>query len=475
MSAPETLELDDMQGLILRGYGRLPEACLLLLRVVESGAARTWLAGLVPRLTTARSAPATSAVNVALTVPGMAALGLPGEAAGSFPLEMREGMVTEHRGRVLGDVGESSPDGWEFGGPGTPQPHLLVLVYAAAAAELAELVDDLAGTAARTGLEQVRRLETTNIGRAEHFGFRDGISQPLIAGVGRAAPGDDQAVQAGEMVLGYRDEYGLYADRPLVPAEHDPGAVLPADVEGSGARDLGRNGSYLVLRQLEQDVPAFWRFADEVSGSGRTRLGAKMVGRWPSGAPLVLAPDADDPDFDRDRLNAFRYHRDDPLGRSCPVASHIRRTNPRESLDPDPGSSGSLAVGKHHRIMRRGRSYGPRLTVEQALAGGDGERRGLYFMCLNTNVARQFEFIQQTWVNSPKFAGLYDEPDPLLAPSGSFSMPADPVRRRVTGVPRFVTVRGGAYFMLPSVIAVRYLSGLAAPGGSPNVSSPVGS
>jgi Dyp-type peroxidase family len=460
VSTAETLELDDMQGLILRGYGLLPEACLLLYRVGRPAAARAWLAGLVPQLTTAASAPATSAVNVALTVPGMAALGLPGEVADSFPLEVREGMVTEHRQRVLGDVDESAPEHWEFGGPGTPEPHLLLLVYTADAAALAGLVGELAGAAARGGLEELRRLETSNIGRAEHFGFRDGISQPRIAGVGKAPPSDDQVVRAGELVLGYRDEYGLYADRPLVPAQHDPGSVLPPDVEGSGAHDLGRNGSYLVLRQLEQDVPAFWRFADRSAGEDRIRLAAKMVGRWPSGAPLVLAPDADDPDIERDRLNAFRYHRDDPLARSCPVASHIRRTNPRESLDPDPGSSGSLAVGKHHRIMRRGRSYGTRLTIDQALAGGDGRRRGLYFMCLNTNVARQFEFIQQTWANSSKFAGLYDEPDPLLAPSGSFSMPADPVRHRVTGVPRFVTVRGGAYFMLPSVRAVRYLSGL---------------
>jgi deferrochelatase/peroxidase EfeB len=160
------------------------------------------------------------------------------------------------------------------------------------------------------------------------------------------------------------------------------------------------------------------------------------------------------------------------------VASHIRRTNPRESLDPDPGSDHSLAISRHHRILRRGRFYGPRMTPEQALAdGGDGNRRGLYFMCLNTNVSRQFEFIQQTWANSPKFAGLYDEPDPLLSPSGSFSIPADPVRQRVTGVPRFVTVRGGAYFMLPSVRAVRYLGGLVSPPdeASPNTSPPVGS
>ena len=268
---------------------------------------------------------------------------------------------------------------------------------------------------------------------------------------------------AGELVLGYRDGYGLYAARPLVAAERrSRRRCCPPTSREAAPHDLGRNGSYLVLRQLEQDVSAFWRFADAAAGAERIGLAAKMVGRWPSGAPLVLAPDADDAGIDPGRSNGFRYHREDPLGRRCPVGSHVRRANPRDSLDPDPGSAGSLAVSNHHRLLRRGRSYGPRLSIEQALAGGDGERRGLYFMCLNTNVGRQFEFVQQTWVNSPKFAGALRRARPGGGgPGGAFSMPASPVRRRVADVPRFVTVRGGAYFLLPSLRAVRYLSGLA--------------
>jgi deferrochelatase/peroxidase EfeB len=129
-------------------------------------------------------------------------------------------------------------------------------------------------------------------------------------------------------------------------------------------------------------------------------------------------------------------------------------------------------VGNHHRLLRRGRSYGPRLPVDKALAGGDGAARGLYFMCLNTNLPRQFEFVQQTWARSPKFGGLYDQPDPILA-GGSFSIPTETVRRRLADVPRFVTVRGGAYLFLPGIRAVRYLAGMGVEPG--NSSSPVGS
>ena len=161
----------------------------------------------------------------------------------------------------------------------------------------------------------------------------------------------------------------------------------------------------------------------------------------------------------------------------CPVGSHIRRSHPRDSLDPRPGSSDSWEINRRHRILRRGREYGTSLTIDQALAGGDSTERGLNFICLNANIQRQFEFINHTWLNNPKFDGLYDDADPVTAPSapygGTFTIPTEGVRERVTNVPRFVSVRGGAYFFLPGLAAVRYLAGI---GGEPgNASSPVGS
>ena len=177
----------------------------------------------------------------------------------------------------------------------------------------------------------------------EPFGFRDGISQPFVEGLSKTGP-PETTVRAGEFVLGYPNEYGLYTDRPLLDASADPGGTLPRDAEGSGRADLGRNGSYLVFRQLRQDVPGFWRYVDDATrrpdGSSdpeaRLRLASKMVGRWPSGAPLTLAPDADDPSLAD--ANDFAYHELDPRGARCPVGSHIRRSHPRDSLDPRPGS-----------------------------------------------------------------------------------------------------------------------------------------
>lgn len=470
------LELDDMQGLVLRGYRRQRAACFLLYTVDEPVAARAFLTEMTPRLTTAATPPAAdTALNLAVTVPGLVRLGLPARAVATCPLELREGMATPHRSRILGDLGENAPEQWRFGGPSTPPVHLMLLAYATDEVRLAPLIDELAAAAASGGASELARLETTDIGQAEHFGFHDGISQPRLEGVAGARHDENDTVRAGELVLGYPDEYGLYATRPLVEARDDPARLLPDDVEASGRHDLGRNGSYLVLRQLEQDVPAFWRYADAAAGDDgadrRTEVAAKLVGRWPSGAPLVLAAERDDPALE-DR-NDFRYHAADEAGLRCPIGAHIRRANPRDSLDPNPGSSASIAVSKHHRLLRRGRSYGPRLTVDRALERGDGAARGLYFMCLNTNLPRQFEFVHQTWALSPKFAGLYDEPDPILTVGGSFSIPARPVRRRFTNLPRFVTVLGGAYFLLPGIRAVRYLGSM---GGEPgNSSSPVGS
>jgi Dyp-type peroxidase family len=396
-------------------------------------------------------------------------------------------MTTPHRSRILGDLDENSPERWEWGRPHGSQIHLALLLYARDGTALAQLEEEQAGALKAAGLAVLHRLATSDLDDFEPFGFRDGISQPFVEGLSKTGPAET-TVRAGEFVLGYPNEYGLYTGRPLLDAAADPGTVLPRDPEGSGRADLGRNGSYLVVRQLRQDVPGFWGYVDRATrrhdGSSdpqaRLRLASKMVGRWPSGAPLTLAPAADDASLAG--ANDFGYHAGDARGTGCPAGAHIRRSHPRDSLDPRPGTSDSWAINRRHRILRRGREYGTSLTIDEAVAGGDTAERGLNFMCLNANIQRQFEFISHTWLNNPKFDGLYDDADPVTAPSapfgGTFTIPTAGVRERVTDVPRFVTVKGGAYFFLPGLAAVRYLAGVG-PGGigdePGNSSSPVGS
>jgi Dyp-type peroxidase family len=467
----ERVDAADVQGLVLTGYGRLRAACYLLLEVVDAPAARGWLGGVADEITVALSRPATRALNVALTMSGLRRLGLPSEALGAFSLEFQEGMTSSHRSRLLGDQGAAAPGRWLWGGPTGPVVDVLLLLFATDEDTLTALSDAHREGAEAHGLRHVTTLHTFDVELTEHFGFRDAVSQPSIAGFGLAGSAL-HTVRAGEFLLGYLNEHGQYTDRPLLDSASDPGGLLPPDPGGSGYRDLGRNGSYLVFRQLRQDVATFWRFVDEATRNAdgsdnpeeRTRLAARMVGRWPSGAPLTTSPDRDRPDLVND--NDFGYHALDPYGLRCPIGSHVRRTNPRDSLPPGPGTSRSVEVGKRHRILRRGRKYGRPIDRDALLAGtvtAEGDR-GLHFLCLCANIARQFEFIQSTWVLNPHFAGLYDDADPLLsghAPGGrSFTVQARPVRQRTTGLPAFVTVRGGAYFFLPGLRATRYLASL---------------
>jgi Dyp-type peroxidase family len=479
MPAPP-LELADVQGLFSRGYGELKAALFLLLRIEDASAARAWLGTVRRTITRADERPTSRAVNLAFTGSGLERLGLARDVLAMFSNEFVAGMTTPHRTRILGDLGDSAPERWDWGGPGTARIDAALLLYALDDRSLATLEEEQSRLLERGGLDVVRRLGTADLDGFEPFGFRDGISQPFVEGLSKVGP-PETTVRAGEFLLGYPNEYGLYTDRPLLDLARVSEGALPRDAAGSGLADLGRNGSYLVFRQLRQDVAGFWQFVDAATrradGGGdpgaRVRLAAKMVGRWPSGAPLALVPDADDPDLAE--ANDFAYHELDSRGARCPVGSHIRRTNPRDSLDPRPGSPRSYAINRRHRILRRGREYGPSLTVEDALAGGDSAERGLHFICLNANIARQFEFIHHTWVNNPKFDRLYDDADPVVAPStprgGTFTIPTEGVRERVTGVPRFVSVRGGAYFFLPGIAALAYLGGLQ-PG---KTSSPVGS
>jgi Dyp-type peroxidase family len=459
----DVLELDDIQGLVARGYGGLPYACFLPMTVHDPVPARRVLSGWVERVTSARGRPVDEATNIAFTAAGLCALTGWADPPDGFSHPFTDGMTSGYRSRFLGDLDGEDPRHWRWGGPSTAPVHLVLLLYGLTAESLRARVGALVAEATGGGLEVLARLETDELSNREPFGFTDSISQPPVAGLpgGEGAEGAPGAIRAGEFVLGYRNEYGQVTDRPSLPTAADPKGYLPRDDDGQA--DLGRNGTYLVLRQIEQDVAGFWRYLDDASrlpdGTAdrwrREHLAAKIVGRWTSGAPLVLAPDEDDPATARN--NDFGYHATDPDGLACPIGAHIRRVNPRDALEPAPGTDRSIQVNNRHRLLRRSRSY-------QA-----AEERGIYFACLNANLARQYEFVQHTWINNPMFTGRYGETDPLVGirstGGDTFTEQARPVRRRHRGLPQFVKVRGGAYFFLPGLSALQYLTSSSAAKG----------
>lgn len=455
-AAPSSPELHDVQGLVARGYGELKAARFFLLAFDDDAGARAraWAGALGATLTPADVRPEEHAVNVAFTQSGLCRLGVAADVLELFSLEFRRGMTTSHCRRMFGDLGSDAPEHWDWGGPSAPVDAVLLL-YARDCHALAAL-DAEQRSALPEGVRLVHQpLETSDLQGYEPFGFRDGISQPILEGLSKTGP-SAQTVRFGEFVLGYPNEHGYYTEDLLLER----------------APELARNGTYLVFRQLRQDVRGFWRFLDGATrrpdGSPdpheRTRLAAKLVGRWPGGAPLVLSPEADDPALAAE--NDFGYADLDPHGERCPLGAHIRRANPRDSLDPSPGTEKSLAVNRRHRVLRRGREYGPPLSAEDALredgASTDGDERGLHFICLNGSIQRQFELVQFMWVNNPKFVGLYDDADPLIGPShpygGTFTMQTKTLRKHVHGVPRFVSVKGGAYFFMPGIAATRHLA-----------------
>jgi Dyp-type peroxidase family len=466
------LELDDLQGLIARGYAELRAATYVLVQVDDAPGARQWLAQRADEITPAPAHPTDFALNLAITASGLAKLGLAEATLNQLSNAFRTGMITSHRRRLLGDVGDSAPEHWRWGGPHGPSADLLLLVFGRDQAALNQHYAALSATFAEGGLSELIKLDAdVDLDGKEHFGFADGISQPTVARLSSRKDIPANTVRPGEFILGYENEYGRYTDRPLLDATADPQRLLPADVEGSGKADLGRNGTYLIVRQLTQDVRAFWRFVEHATraadgSSDRERstwLASKMVGRWPSGAPLTLTPEVDDPTLAAG--NDFTYQYGDEFGLRCPIGAHVRRAHPRDSLDPFPGTERSVALDRRHRLLRRGREYGPPVDDVWSAAPTDDPERGLYFICLAGNIGRQFEFVQHTWLNNPKFGNLFDEPDPLVAnhaaTGASFSIPAQPVRTRYTDVPNFVTVRGGGYFFLPGIRALRYLAALS--------------
>ncbi|HEY2154774.1 MAG TPA: Dyp-type peroxidase [Isosphaeraceae bacterium] len=479
-----TIDWSDVQGMVLKGYGKHPYSANLLLRIDDAARARGWLASASSRVTSAQQAQARGDepfLNVALSRTGLAKLGFSEDTLITFPTAFLEGMTSPNRRRILGDDEAGPPESLAWGGPGR-EVDAIALIFARTPAGLDAAV--ASERTALTGLSLVVDPIATQLwpdGR-EHFGFHDGISQPVIEGspppLHPPAPApvdaayvDANVIKAGEFLLGYNNEYDVLPDAVDLPVGSDPGGLLTTVTlpDNSAVPDLGHNGTYLVVRQVAQDVPKLWNYLDaatkDASGQSRPdereKLGAKLVGRWPSGAPMAVAPDKDDPT--RSEESQFLYSAIDPDGFGCPFGAHTRRANPRDTLGDDPTEA--LKLTKRHRLIRRGRSYGPKAA--DPLDASDTQERGLMFMAINANIERQFEFVQQTWINSPSFNGLYDERDPIFGqpggqPSGSMTIPRKPVRRSLHGLGGFVTVRGGAYFFLPSLKALKYLA--ATPG-----------
>ena len=494
----------DTQALVLAGFSELPASLALFLHAGQPGGA--WLKALL------EAAPVTTAagkseltVAFALTRAGLDILGA-GAIAAEFAQPFVEGMFQKDRRRRLGDADATGalPAEIQWSGnalDGAPTSvHALLLLYhadhdaLAAHAERIKTVLDAAGVAIVRRQRLDIRCGPDGIAR-EHFGFADGISQPIPYGEGTRDEATGQAcrpdpvhgVPLGEVLLGYPDAHSQRNEGPVLAGTSVGGgrfSPLAMDqqqtsvdvvAENATTFDLGRNGSYLVVRELRQDVDGFWRSlaAEAKDLNARypdrppvdaTWLAARVVGRTLDGdmigAAGPLPPFADSPD------NRFLFFQRDRLGLGCPLGAHVRRANPRDGLAFDATVCADLLRSANaHRIMRRGRKFGGDVNggdVNEGGAAGNTDDRGLLFMCLNTDIARQFEFIQQNWMLNPNFATLYDEVDPLVGPAGPMSLPDRPARRRVD-VDTYVTLVGGDYFFLPSVSALAVLAALPPP------------
>jgi Dyp-type peroxidase family len=441
-------------------------------------------AGLAPLLQTLNGFEWQSTLS--FTYSGLAALGVHAGTLKTFPEAFQQGMAA--RASLLGDTGASAPDKWQ-GALGDRRVHALLMLSspqlvtndvatrATLRAYVREFNTGLDDEGKPSTLRATLKAVTTDLAgieilhvelgedpfeekngkvqdfdrRLEHFGWRDGVSQPFVLtdmqtgalpsapppGGGRPMPDGSWAPLAtGELFLGFPDEDGLVA-------------VEPAN------KQLRDGGTYLVFRKLEQDVAGFHSFfaARRKDPNDRWRLAAHMMGRWPNGVSVVRSPDYQPATIEDDAatINDFRYEAEDPHGQKCPIGAHARRVNPRDYLHGE--------AARRHRLLRRGISYGGSLIPPGA--AGDGEPRGLLFVAINARIDLQFEFIQRDWLNSgEQFGRVGAGRCPITGTLDGKCTDAFHEGGRIapeTHLPRFVTTRGGEYFFAPSVDALKAL------------------
>jgi deferrochelatase/peroxidase EfeB len=435
------LELDDIQHFLISRPPALT-ARYEFLTFHQPKGGRAWLMGMLDKVGTAQAVgpnvPDSRWVTVAFTWNGLRALGVDEASLETFPEEFRQGMAA--RAVTLGTTGANHPKHW-VGNLACPLLHAIVVLFARDIAERERCRIEHEKFLSRCAeVEVLSSLDLAAIPpfnyAHEHFGYRDRLSAPVIEGTGETpTPGSGPPVKAGEFFLGYVDETDA---QPALPQPEV----------------LSRNGSYLAYLQLEEHVGAFRDFLRQHGETPEQQelIAAKLMGRWRSGAPLVLASQKDDPALGADlqRTNNFNYGKMDPYGYGCPVGAHIRRMNPRDTGENM----------QRRRMIRRGGTYGPPLPEG---APEDGVERGIAAFVGCASLVRQFEFAMNVWVNDPKFEGLENERDPFVGTQdGTFdiTIPKRPIRQKIKGLPAFTTVRGGAYFFLPGITALRHLSTL---------------
>ena len=437
------LELDDIQHfLISRPPALAARYEFLTFRRHASG--REWLKGLIEKVGTAKTVvsqnPGTRWITIGFTWNGLRSLGVNEVALSTLPEEFRQGMAA--RAEILGITGANHPDNW-VGGLANRDLHAIVILFARDIAERERcrqehreyLLQQCDGVKVLSSLDLEAIPPVTYA--HEHFGYRDRLSQPCIEGMGKEpTPGSGPAIKPGEFFLGYPDEEG-------------PPVGLPQP------EILSRNGSYVAYLRMEEHVGVFRDFLCKHGDTPEQQewVAAKLMGRWRSGAPLLLSPDKDNPELggDMQRNNNFDYTIMDPYDYECPLDANNRRMNPSDTAVNMP----------RRKMIRRVATYGPPLPEDKL---DDGVERGIAVFVGCANLVRQFEFAMSVWANDPDFHELDKERDPT---SGSqddtfdMTIPKRPIRKKITGLPSFTTIRGGAYFFLPGIRALRYLSALS--------------
>jgi Dyp-type peroxidase family len=444
-TAVPVLEISDIQAIVLRPRPSPYRGEYVILRVDDAAQGREMVRRIIPYVAPADQwwVPSLPGwLGIAFTYAGLKALGLPQPSLDSFPVEFKQGMAA--RAAILHDFGENAPSHWEY--PfGTADMHVALAIYANDEKNL-NLVLDRARQS-QLDLPKISLVYRMQFGELPEgrnpFGFKDGLHNPLIEGSGPEGVHDNSSgetpVKPGEFVLGYPDQVGEIATAPI-------------------PEELRHNGTFVAFRKFHMNVAAFRKYLRSQASSPEEEelIAAKMVGRWRSGAPLVLAPERDDPALgsDRKRNNEFSYA-DDMKGFKCPFSAHIRRINPRDALKND------IVDVNLHKFLRRGTNYGQPLP--EGVLEDDGAERGGVFLLIGAHQQRQFEFVQSQWVTDGNFISHGTEQDPILGNNegdGVFTIPRKPVRRRLHGLPRFVTVRGGEYCFLPGLRALRWLAAL---------------